>query len=127
MSRYVERLLIPIEGNKNTIFSTLSGLEIARGYERIVLGQRGPYIEFVKEELLSGSIFIPEDQKWRTYSSKAFYVELRTVEDFVKIYFQKRIVDYADYKIGFFYISPFDILADGKIIIKPLRRSKLND
>lgn len=123
MTNYKDRLSIPIYGNRNTIFSTSSGLEVAKGYERIVIGQRGPYIEFVKEELISESIFIPEDQKWRSYSSKAFYVELRTKEDFVKIYFQKRVVEYADYKIGFFYISPFDLLADGKVIIKPLRRS----
>jgi hypothetical protein len=32
--------------------------------------------------------------------------------DNVMLYFQKRTVAYADYKVGLCYISPFDLLRD---------------
>jgi hypothetical protein len=32
----------------------------------------------------------------------------------VKVYDQKRTVKYADYKVEFFYISPFDLFVKGE-------------
>ena len=41
----------------------------------------------------------------------------------VKVYWQKKTVDYADYRVGRYYISPFD-LVDGeeKDLIDPIAR-----
>ena len=43
---YSERLKIPLEGDETLQLYTKSGTKVATGYERIVIGDRGPYIEF---------------------------------------------------------------------------------
>jgi hypothetical protein len=110
---YEERLKIPILGNQNTKFYTKSGLPIANGYIRIVIGKRGPYIEFDENQLISENIIIPTKEQYRLYSDKVYYVEWRTIDECnVKIYFQLKKVDYADYVEGLYYISPFDLKTD---------------
>ena len=42
----------------------------------------------------------------------------------VKVYDQKRSVDYADYKVGLFYISPFDLFVEGEPVITKLEKTK---
>lgn len=108
---YRDRLLLPEIPEGNDIsFYTHSGLEIANQYERIVIGDRGPYIEFKEEMIIKSTIYVPDKQKWRLKNSVCFYNEWRTIDSsYVKIYNQKRIVKYADYKIGLWYISPFDL------------------
>lgn len=121
MTNYKKRLQIPIEGNCDTIFTTKNGTVVAIGYERIVLGGRGPYIEFNRGQLLANNLHIPKTEEKRINNGIYYYVELRSNDDSnVKVYHQKKEVSYADYKVGLFYISPFDLLADGKIIIEKL-------
>jgi len=105
---YEERLKIPIIKTALDLF-TKSGLKVAIGYERIVIGGRGPYIEFIADQILKDNIYVPVEQQWRFQHTESFYNEYRTKQDNVKIYHQKKIVDYADYKVGFWYISPFDL------------------
>jgi len=125
---YEKRLQIPIEGNPDTIFTTESGLVVAKGYERIVIGKRGPYIEFHPDQIEGENLHIPDDQTYRLENSSVYYIEYRTKDaSNVKIYFQLKIVDYADYKIDFLYASPFDLLADGKVIIERVRNEKGNN
>jgi len=84
------------------------------GFVRLVIGKRGPYIEFNKEHLIPASLYMPDECKWRIASTRkgyAYYLEYRTRKDYVKIYYQRRLVTYADYKIGKFYISPDDLYA----------------
>jgi len=118
---YEDRLNIPIIGNDNTSFSTNTGLHIATGYTRVVIGGRGPYVEFAMGHLLLGNTHIPEDQKYRLtmpWLERVFYLECRTNDTAnVKIYHQFKTVNYADYKVGMFYISPFDLMAFGKMVI----------
>jgi len=42
----------------------------------------------------------------------------------VKVYDQKRTVDYADYKVGLYYISPFDLYVEGEAVITKLEKKK---
>ena len=42
----------------------------------------------------------------------------------VKVYDQKRTVEYADYKVGLFYISPFDLFVEGEQVIAKLEKKK---
>jgi len=118
---YESRLNIPIIGNNSTVFSTKSFLPIAIGYTRIVIGGRGPYIEFVKDHLIAENLHMPEDQKYRAtdpWKQKVFYLEYRTNDvSNVKIYYQLKLVNYADYKLSMFYISPFDLIAFGRPVI----------
>jgi len=116
----VERLNLPYKtGNSELEFYTSTGLLIFRGYSRIVIGGRGPYVEFDKSTIVKDNIKMPRGQEWRVDSENAYYVEFRTIDEAnVKIYFQKKRVGYAPYKIGLCYISPFDLfLSDGSKVI----------
>lgn len=121
---YEERLKAPVVKTEIDLF-TKSGLKVATGYERIVIGGRGPYVEFSDDQVVQTNFLVPEDQKWRFTSSNSYYNEYRTVQDNVKIYHQKKTVDYVDYKIGMWYISPFDLKTEGEVLIEPISRSNL--
>ena len=105
---------LPLEGNQVLIFCTSTGLQVAKGYSRVVVGERGPYVEFENNHIFRSNIKIPDSQKWRLTHQHAYYDEYRTVDEaYVKLYFQKRCVNYADYKIGKWYISPDDLFVGG--------------
>ena len=42
----------------------------------------------------------------------------------VKVYDQKRTVEYADYEVGLFYISPFDLFVEGEAVITKLENKE---
>lgn len=93
---------------------------VAVGYERVVIGDRGPYVEFTISEIIF------ENFKKINNPSHKYYIEYRSnCESNVKLYFQLLPVNYADYKIGVCYISPFDLVSDKyPILITPLDRKK---
>lgn len=104
-------------------FKTGSGTLIAVGYERVVIGDRGPYIEFSPKHIEKRGWNIPEGQKWRIHG-RCYYVEGRTDDEAnVKMYYQKATVEYADYKVGMWYISPFDLTTDRwQVLVEPLEK-----
>ena len=108
---YLSRISIPLSKNNIKLYTKNNGI-VSDGYDRIVIGKRGPYIEFNNTQLYWSQIFIPEDQFWRLESTSSYYIEYRTIIDNVKIYYQQKLVNYADYKIGLYYISPFDLYLD---------------
>jgi len=108
-----ERFAIPIDGDPNIKFYTRTKLLIATGYTRIVLGGRGAYIEFAPEHINYDNIYIPDHARHKIDNNLSYYHEYRSTDDsFVKLYQQKLRVAYADYKIGMWYISPFNLITD---------------
>ena len=92
---------------------TISGLEIATDFTRIVHGGRGDYVEFRPEQIVMAHLHIPQDAQWRLKSGVAYYEEWRSNDDAnVKFYHQKRTVKYADYKIGMWYALPSEVESD---------------
>lgn len=118
---YSTRLKIPLEGHISMPFYASNGDVIAIGYNRIVIGQRGPYIEFTEEQIAKDNIVIPSDQKYRLSVDYVFYNEYRSKDLTVKIYNQRKLVDYADYKIGYWYASAFSLITPAGSIIDPLK------
>ncbi len=98
--------------NKAVLY-TVNKFFLTCGYIRVVCGERGPYVEINPDQIYTPNIFIPPNQEWRLdpqYSDKVYYTEYRSKCDaYVKIYFQRQRVKYADYKVGKYYISPFDL------------------
>lgn len=113
MKKYEGLLNIPKEGSSLELKTSYDTV-IARKYERVVIGQRGPYVEFTPNQIISDKLFIPKNQLYRLSDPKIYYIEFRTNDSSnVKVYYQMRTVAYADYKIGCFYISPYDLYNDG--------------
>lgn len=112
------------QGNTKTVFTDKNGNVLATGYDRVVYGDHGPYIEFSPNQVNMEAF--PQVKK---KGSKAWYDEGRTADGSVKLYMQKRDVStlpnppkgkysaknnrtegYADYKPGKYYISPDDVV-----------------
>lgn len=105
------KILIPMEGGEIELL-TAAGALIAKKYERVVVGGRGPYIEIKPIDIVEDNIYIPDSEAWRSHSDVAYYVEYRSKDiDNIMIYYQLREVAYADYKEKMFYISPFDVVS----------------
>lgn len=104
-----------IMGNREKRFYSKGGLLLAKAYHRVVIGGRGPYVEFHFAHIEWANFYIPDDQLYRTKDLRVFYEEWRSIDDaFVKLYLQKKTVSYADYKINKMYISPFDLYLSGQ-------------
>lgn len=127
MTNYADRLNCSLEGSDNyPLFTLPNQQQISTGYTRVVIGERGPYVEFTDTQLLVENFHIPVAELWRPISSLVYYVEYRTNLDKVKIYHQRRKVSYADYVIGKYYISPFDLCdSTGRALITKLQRRKV--
>lgn len=104
-------------GSTDTLY-TLNGTPVCTGYNRIVIGDYGAFIEFSQEHMASEFV-IQKGQEYRVnderYKNNVKYVWL-TISDGsnIKIYFQKRRVSYADYKPGKYYISVHEVSGQTK-------------
>lgn len=110
---YTARLKISADGGEQ-VLRCVRGQTLCRGYTRIVIGQRGPYVEIHEDQLAQENF--DEIQALHRY-----FVELRSELSNVMCYYQLEPVDYADYRRGMFYISPFDLYLEERRVIDPIR------
>lgn len=98
----------------NKQLTTINGTPICNGYDRIVVGDYGAFVEFSKKAIASDFVIQP-GQEYRVndekYKRNVKYIWL-TIRDGsgVKIYQQKRKVTYADYKARKYYVSVHEVL-----------------
>ena len=115
VQNYAARLKIPVKGDSFKTLFLPCGELFSHGYVRVVIGGRGPYVELQRAQILA-ELKLPEIPHY-------YYVEHRTEKDDVKIYEQVRTVNYADYVLGLYYVSPFDLrLADCSAVIAPRQK-----
>lgn len=101
------------DGEDSVSLITRCGTVIANGYNRIVVGDYGAFIEILPERICKTKIRVKPGQEYRINNPQydnCKYVWMSANDDSqVKIYHQKHPVDYADYVPGRYYISPFDV------------------
>jgi hypothetical protein len=68
---YEKRLPIPLSWDDHVRFETSTGLHVATGYTRIVIGGRGPYVEFLPSHLIWDSLHIPDQDTGPSNHGKA--------------------------------------------------------
>ena len=108
---------LKLEGDQITEFFSESGLLLAKGYRKVVIGKRGSYIEFDGKNIVIASLHIPGEERWRVRSETAYYIEYRSnCKSNVMVYWQKRYVQYADYELGKWYIAPSDLCLTGGVL-----------
>lgn len=117
-------------GDNVPLFSP-EGLKICSKYNRIVIGDYGAFIEIMPEDIIHENIKVKNGQEYRDfderYSKHTKYSWLTTKDrSDVKIYFQKKTVDYADYVPGRYYISPYECVLS-KQLSKEGTRSVFRD
>lgn len=96
---------------------TLDGTQIATGYQRIVIGDYGAFVEIAPGQICKDALRCKPGQEYR-YAEERFAANIKylwlTTKDRsdCKIYFQKKGVNYADYVPGMFYISPYEVCVE---------------
>lgn len=127
----------PLWGWEQNIFKNPNGgelINLLRGYHRVVYGDHGPYVEFSLFHLMApltygNSTKLFEEAKCEK-DVDFYYYWLETIPRTSKIYYQLKDVSnmpnaperpdglpsqfnrpegYADYKVGMYYISAFDL------------------
>jgi hypothetical protein len=86
---------------------------VATGYTRVVIGGRGPYIEFEDKHIVKDHFHIPKHAAYKLSQTMPYYHEYRSNDKcFVKAYCQQMQVSYADYRVGKWYIDPEKVKTD---------------
>jgi len=91
---------------------TLSGTLIAYDYNEVIIGDYGAFIELDESEIVLDNIKVKEGQEYRyeeKYKTCKYYWLTAKDDSNIKIYHQKGKVSYADYVVGKYYISPYEI------------------
>jgi len=79
----------------------------ADGYERVVHGGRGDYVELTKEQIKVQLVSKFNQPLPKELSNEQFFYYWLIPEGREeKVYWQCNLVGYADYKRNFYYISP---------------------
>ena len=86
---------------------TLDGVAFSNGFQRLVIGDHGPYIEM---DSIAIPLMVKPGHEWRIGSPRVkyeWYIPRDSRE--VKIYKQINTVGYADYRVGMFYACPYEL------------------
>lgn len=102
-----------VNGDNIDIY-TKDGTLIASGYDRIVIGDYGAFLEIPLIKFYKNSSKCKTGQEYRIknedFRKRVKYFWLTAVDKSdIKIYFQQKTVVYADYKPKFIYICPFEV------------------
>lgn len=108
------------EGNQETVFYSDRNSLLCKGYERIVFGDHGPYIEFHAEQIEFDNWtstrqgygyfdkYIPRDNSGILMYAQRMSVKKLPNPPKGKFSFRgNRKEGYADYQVGMYYISPW--------------------
>lgn len=101
------------EANRQFSITTADGIQIAKKWDRIVIGDYGAFVEISDEDMIKENIHIPARQMYRVndpqYSEHVKYLWYEPNTGYpAKLYCQLKTVTYADYKAGKWYISPYE-------------------
>ena len=98
-----------IEGKQQPLYLK-NGIKIAEKYNRIVIGNYGAFFEIDKDDMRLSELSTQSGEEYRESESYKPKYLWKTVKDTnVKIYEQLGGVDYADYKPGKYYVSPYEV------------------
>lgn len=83
----------------------LDGTLFASGFNRVVHGGRGDYVEFEDKHILLPLVSKFDNDETEDLDIYYWWLYPKEHPD-TKVYLQKKTVKYADYKIGKYYVSP---------------------
>ena len=103
-----------VDGDLASPLFTLDGTLLCQGYNRIVIGDYGAFVEIAPEQIRKEVLRCKPGQEFRyldeRFAENVKYIWL-TAKDrsSCKIYLQKKKVSYADYVPGMYYISVYEV------------------
>jgi hypothetical protein len=104
------------------------GTTICKKYDRIVIGDYGPYIEFSEEDIYPQNFRVKKGEEYRSSerykNCKYLWLTTKNERQDVKIYLQKHKVSYADYIPGKYYVCIDQAFPKSVIYEKNSRKRK---
>lgn len=102
------------EHGKHYTYYSLGYKPVCKGYNRIVIGDYGAYVEFTSEQACTENFIIEPGQEYRLepryqVTEKYIWYRVNSLTD-TKIYYQINPVDYANYQPGMYYVSVYDLI-----------------
>lgn len=101
------------EPNKNKPLFTRDGVQIAKKWNRVVIGDYGAFIEIDPSSICLENFVVKPGEEYRIADSKYYkhvkyhwYIPNSGYES--KLYFQQKEVTYADYRQNMWYVSPYE-------------------
>ena len=109
------------EADKSPLYS-LNGTKIANGYDRVVIGQYGAFLEIDPKDMCMENVECKKGQEYRInnprYADRVKYQWFTTKDTSdCKLYFQQKGVTYADYQPNKWYISPYEVCSKEQLQI----------
>ena len=103
-----------INGGRIKLYSK-AGTLLANGYDRIVIGDYGAFIEISDEDIFHQNIKVKPGEEYRMreirFAERVKYHWYTPIDNSnAKLYYQQKTVLYADYKPNKWYISPHEII-----------------
>lgn len=101
-----------LDGDFNCELYDLKGNKISNGYNRIVIGDYGAFIEIDVDHMLTNNLKVAPGQEYRfteRYKNVKYHWYCLKNDEDIKIYYQRHTVNYADYKVDMFYIAPDEV------------------
>ena len=89
-----------------------NGIKVCNSYERIVIGDYGAFVEFntpntERYMIAPGEEYRIKESKYADHIKYIWFT--MTDNSNIKIYYQRRTVDYADYKPEMMYVSVYEV------------------
>ena len=106
-----------LQGKVQPIFLK-NGTKIANGYDRIVVGNYGAFVEIGEDKIVKDKFTTKIGEEYREtekYAGRVKYFWKTVGDTEAKIYEQRQGVDYADYKAGKYYISPYEVMGKEEV------------
>lgn len=101
------------ESNQNKPLFTRDGVQIAKKWKRVVIGDYGAFVEIDPSDICLNHFVVKPGEEYRINDSKYaehvkyhWYIPNSGYES--KLYYQQKEVTYADYKQGMWYVSPYE-------------------
>ncbi len=108
-----------IEAKSFPMFSR-DGTLFAKGFDRVVVGHYGAFIEIDPKDMLMDAVKVKPGQEYRIndekFRERVKYQWFTTKDNSdCKLYFQQKGVTYADYRPNKWYVSPYEVLEKKEI------------
>lgn len=102
-----------MDGDDTPLYSP-KGIQISTGWNRIIIGDYGAFLEITPKQILLENLKCAKGQEYRfnneKYSAHTKFNWLTTKDDsYIKIYEQKKSLEYAEYRANMLYVSPYQV------------------
>lgn len=103
------------DNNRKEELHDIKGNLITKGWDRIVIGDYGAFVEIDDKDICKENIECKPGEEYRIYDEKyknhvKYQWFVVKSQSFPKLYYQQKGVTYADYKPNKWYISPYECM-----------------